>query len=88
MRGRDVSYHDPHVAAVRRACVKLHASTASRVGASSTASAVKAAADCVLIVTDHKAVDWSTIGKHASLVVDSRNAMKELLPIAGKYLQA
>jgi UDP-N-acetyl-D-glucosamine dehydrogenase len=33
------------------------------------------AADCVLIVTDHDAVDWDLIGRHAGLVVDTRNAM-------------
>jgi len=31
--------------------------------------------DVVLIVTDHDAVDYTMIGKHAKLIVDSRNAM-------------
>jgi UDP-N-acetyl-D-glucosamine dehydrogenase len=29
----------------------------------------------VLIVTDHDAVDYELIGKHAKLVIDTRNAM-------------
>ena len=33
-----------------------------------------AAADCVLVVTDHAAVDYELVGQHASLVVDTRNA--------------
>ena len=34
-----------------------------------------AAADCILIVTDHSAVDYRMIKRHARLVVDTRNAM-------------
>ena len=33
------------------------------------------AADCVLIVTDHKIIDYKLIGEQANLVVDTRNAM-------------
>src|ERR1700756_2450629 len=32
--------------------------------------------DCVLIVTDHSDYDYAWIAQHASLVVDTRNAMK------------
>ena len=32
--------------------------------------------DCVLIVTDHSDYDYNWIAQHASLVVDTRNAMK------------
>lgn len=32
--------------------------------------------DCVLIVTDHSDYDYSWIAQHASLVVDTRNAMR------------
>jgi len=45
-------------------------------------------ADCVLVVTDHKAIDWQLIAKHAKLVVDSRNAMAPFQPIAGHYVPA
>jgi UDP-N-acetyl-D-glucosamine dehydrogenase len=34
-----------------------------------------AAADCIMIVTDHSAVDYRMIKRHARLVVDTRNAM-------------
>jgi UDP-N-acetyl-D-glucosamine dehydrogenase len=34
-----------------------------------------AAADCVMIVTDHTDVDYRMIGRNARLVVDTRNAM-------------
>jgi len=32
--------------------------------------------DCVLIVTDHSDYDYTWIAKHASLVVDTRNATR------------
>jgi len=34
-----------------------------------------AAADCVMVVTDHTDVDYRMVAKHARLVVDTRNAM-------------
>jgi UDP-N-acetyl-D-mannosaminuronate dehydrogenase len=37
-----------------------------------------AAQDCVLIVTDHTAVDWNTVFKHSRLVVDPRNALGKI----------
>ena len=35
-----------------------------------------AAADCVLILTSHSSFDYAEIAGRASLVVDTRNAMK------------
>jgi UDP-N-acetyl-D-glucosamine dehydrogenase len=32
-------------------------------------------ADAVLILTNHKAFDYERIGKHADIVIDTRNAM-------------
>lgn len=82
--GADVSYHDPHVplfAGMRKYMeYRMHSTPLD-------AEAIKQA-DCVLIVTDHKAVDWQLIGDHAKLVVDSRNAMAGVLPIQGSYVQA
>ncbi|MCE5248848.1 nucleotide sugar dehydrogenase [bacterium] len=34
-----------------------------------------ASADAVLILTDHSAVDYNLIGRHADIIVDTRNAM-------------
>ncbi|MSQ90176.1 MAG: nucleotide sugar dehydrogenase [Phycisphaerales bacterium] len=68
--GADVSYHDPHLAIFP--AMRKH-----RVNLSSVAltPATLAASDCVLILTDHDAVDYSLLGQHARLVVDTRNAM-------------
>ncbi|MSR29463.1 MAG: nucleotide sugar dehydrogenase [Phycisphaerales bacterium] len=69
-RGVDVSYHDPHLPvfpAMRKYRVSLKSVPLTQ--------ATLAASDCVLILTDHDAVDYSAIAKHAKLVVDTRNAM-------------
>ena len=36
----------------------------------------RAEADCVVIVTDHKAFDYATMVERAQLIVDTRNALK------------
>lgn len=69
-RGCDVSYHDPHVPefpSMRKYQISLASVPLS--------AATLATADCVVIVTDHRAIDWTLVGQHAKLVVDSRNAM-------------
>ncbi len=68
--GASVSYHDPHVPAFP----KMRDHDIDLRSVPLTAATVEAT-DCVLIVTDHSAVDYDLIGKHAGLVVDTRNAM-------------
>ncbi len=67
-RGAEVSYHDPYVGSLRREGIDLDSSPL-------TAEAL-AAADCVVVVTDHSDYDWTWIGATAPLIVDTRNAMK------------
>jgi UDP-N-acetyl-D-glucosamine dehydrogenase len=59
--GADVSYHDPHVP------------TLEEYGLSSVAYE-PGAYDCVVIVTDHSALDYEQLVDSAKLVVDLRNA--------------
>ncbi|MBN2466259.1 hypothetical protein JXD38_11615, partial [candidate division WOR-3 bacterium] len=40
-----------------------------------TAKALRAA-DCVVILTDHKCFDYDFIFEHSSLILDARNAIK------------
>jgi UDP-N-acetyl-D-mannosaminuronate dehydrogenase len=35
-------------------------------------------ADCVIIVTDHRNIDYRWVAETARLVVDTRNVMKDL----------
>ncbi len=44
--------------------------------------------DCVLIVTDHSAYDWNWIGRHAPLIVDTRNAMKNAIGPLARIIRA
>jgi UDP-N-acetyl-D-glucosamine dehydrogenase len=82
--GADVSYHDPHVplfAGMRKYMeYRMHSVPL-------TPEAVKAA-DCVLVVTNHTAIDWQVIAEHARLVVDSRNALAPFQPLKGHYVPA
>jgi UDP-N-acetyl-D-glucosamine dehydrogenase len=66
-KGAQVSYHDPHVPSFR-----LEDNT--RLESTAYSSDLIANADCVVIITDHKAIDWNDVMANASLVVDSRNA--------------
>ena len=71
--GAVVDYHDPHVHqthTMRRHDLKM----------TSVELAPQALAkyDCVLVSTNHSAIDWSAVAKHAKLVVDTRNAMDGL----------
>ena len=68
-RGAAVEYHDPYVSSAR-----LDGYSLSSVDL--TAEAL-AAADCVVVVTDHAAFDWEWITANTRLVVDTRNAIKD-----------
>jgi UDP-N-acetyl-D-glucosamine dehydrogenase len=67
-RGAVISYVDPHVPTLKIDGLDL-------VSASEDALA---AADCAVIVTDHAAFDYPRIVQQAQLVVDTRNACKNL----------
>jgi UDP-N-acetyl-D-glucosamine dehydrogenase len=72
LRGARVTFHDPYVPTLR---------PGDWPGATSLSSvplsrATLEAADCVAILTDHRAFDYDFIRQHAPLVVDSRNAVK------------
>jgi UDP-N-acetyl-D-glucosamine dehydrogenase len=66
-QGARVTYSDPHVPRFREDGQEFKS-------VELTPEAV-AAADCVMIVTDHTAVDYRMIKRKAKLVVDTRNAL-------------
>ena len=76
-RGAEVSYHDPHVpkAPRTRAWPDL-ASLASR----ALTPELLGAQDAVVIVTDHSAVDYDLVLRHAPLVVDTRGVYRKPMP--------
>ncbi|MEP9373756.1 nucleotide sugar dehydrogenase [Mesorhizobium sp. KR1-2] len=71
-RGTRVDYHDPHVPEVP--LTREHAALAGRRSVELRPDAV-AAYHAVLIATDHDVVDYDLLHKHASLIVDTRNAL-------------
>jgi UDP-N-acetyl-D-glucosamine dehydrogenase len=66
-RGAKLSYSDPYVPSVTFGGHKC--------AAEDFASSVEQA-DCVVIVTDHQAFDYSLLVQRAKLIVDTRNALK------------
>jgi UDP-N-acetyl-D-glucosamine dehydrogenase len=64
--GAKVSYHDPHVPEVMLDGGRKHSVPLT------TAALRKA--DCVVILTDHKSLDYGDIVKQSQLVFDTRNA--------------
>jgi UDP-N-acetyl-D-glucosamine dehydrogenase len=66
-QGAEVSFHDPYVPTFRED------------GEVRTGIALDEAAllesDAVVIVTDHKSVDYDLVMRHASIIVDTRNVM-------------
>ena len=81
--GAVVSFHDPYIASVSTD-THAHAPAggeppARRHSVPLTPESL-AAADVVVIITDHRSVDYQAVVDHASLVVDSRNATATLRP--------
>jgi UDP-N-acetyl-D-glucosamine dehydrogenase len=65
-RGATVSYSDPYVPEISIDGATLQAG----------GDAEMLGADCVVIITDHKAFDYKDLASRAKLIVDTRNALK------------
>lgn len=66
-KGAEVNYHDPYINAITTDGLAIHS-------VPDLMEAVKSA-DCVVIVTNHKAYDYKLILEKAQLIVDTRNAL-------------
>lgn len=75
--GAQVDYNDPHVPETHamRHYPELPPMRSVELTPQSLASY-----DCVLVATHHRAYDWQFVADHASLVVDTRHAMKSVKP--------
>ena len=73
--GAAVDYHDPHVAEIRTQ--REHARLDGRKGVPLDPAAL-AGYDAALIATDHGAVDYGALVAGSRLVVDTRNATREV----------
>ncbi len=71
--GAEVTYNDPHIPCLPRTrhfCLSLESAPLT--------AEYLAGQDCILIATDHSAYDYEFIVRHAPLVVDTRNATKNV----------
>jgi UDP-N-acetyl-D-glucosamine dehydrogenase len=75
-KGARLSYHDPYVPRVPAHDWPVGEDISSVPLTPETL----AAADCVVILTDHRVFDYAAIVKYARLIVDSRNAIKTPAP--------
>jgi UDP-N-acetyl-D-glucosamine dehydrogenase len=70
-KGALVEYHDPYVPSIRLEGGRYMAS-------SPYSTAWLGQADCVVIITNHSQTDWAEVVAHSRLIVDTRNATKNL----------
>jgi UDP-N-acetyl-D-glucosamine dehydrogenase len=69
-RGATVTYHDPHVAEIP--LTREHPEFSGRRSITLSSEAL-VSHDAILVATDHEAVDYGLVARHARLVVDTRN---------------
>ena len=67
-KGAHVSYHDPFTHSLHEEHLDLESIALTM--------ETLQQADCVVVVTNHSVFDWSFIGQHAGLIVDTRNAFR------------
>jgi UDP-N-acetyl-D-glucosamine dehydrogenase len=68
-RGAAVSYTDPYVPVLEHGSLQLKSVPESQAADG---------ADCALIITDHKVFDYTRLAKAFPLIVDTRNALKNV----------
>ena len=73
-RGAVVSYNDPHIPRLP----KMRHWDVPEMSSSELTPQYLAEQDCVLIATDHSAYDYDFIVRHSRLVLDTRNATKNV----------
>ncbi|HRJ50902.1 MAG TPA: nucleotide sugar dehydrogenase, partial [Phycisphaerales bacterium] len=81
--GAEVSYHDPHVPtfpSMRRHAITLASRPLDR--------AALLDHDAVVIVTNHSGIDYELVGRHAGLVIDTRDAMANVTAPAARVIKA
>jgi UDP-N-acetyl-D-glucosamine dehydrogenase len=72
--GARISYHDPHIPVLPTS----HHNKLPELVSEATTDKFLAEQDCVVIVTDHSAFDYDFIVQHSKLVVDTRNATRDV----------
>jgi len=83
-KGAVVQYNDPHIP--RLPSMRHYPNL--RLESQSLTPEFLRAQDCVLIVTDHSAYNWSEIVPHADLIVDTRNATRSVTKGSERIVRA
>ncbi|MEJ7638166.1 MAG: UDP binding domain-containing protein [Singulisphaera sp.] len=83
-QGASVTYNDPHIPTLPR--MRRHPDL--RMASRDLTPEYVRAQDCILVVTDHSAYDWSWIVANAPLVVDTRNATKQVAANRDRIVRA
>ncbi len=66
-KGAEISYHDPYIPTLSHEGMDL---------VSVKLETAVAAADCVVVITNHQSYDWQWIASQATLILDTRHALK------------
>jgi UDP-N-acetyl-D-glucosamine dehydrogenase len=78
--GAKVQYSDPHIDELHEDGIQLHSTPLS-------AETLKQA-DCVVVVTDHSAFDYSMIARESRALVDTRHAVADRARLASQAAKA
>jgi UDP-N-acetyl-D-glucosamine dehydrogenase len=78
-RGAVLSYNDPHVPVLPT----MRHYDVPRLASEPLTPEYLASQDCVVIATDHSAYDWDFIVRYSPLVIDTRNAAKNV--VSGRH---
>jgi UDP-N-acetyl-D-glucosamine dehydrogenase len=73
-KGAEVVYHDPYIHALPTTRRYPHLRQQSQ----ELTADLLAAQDAVVVVTDHSTYDWPWVVEHAPLVIDTRNATRQV----------
>jgi UDP-N-acetyl-D-glucosamine dehydrogenase len=84
-RGAILSYSDPHVPQLPR---MRHYKDLPAMTSEELTPAFLASQDCMLIATDHSAFDYRHIVEHATMVLDTRNATRDVMAGREKIFKA
>lgn len=84
-KGAVVHYNDPHIPSLPAMRHYPHLGT---MHSQELTAEFLQSQDCVLIVTDHSAYEWPWIARHAPLIVDTRNVLKDITQPRGRVVRA
>lgn len=71
--GALISYHDPYIPHI-----EAHGGSTVRLDSIELTDEALRGADCILIATDHTVIDYDRVAAQSQLIVDTRNATRNV----------